>query len=96
MSKPYDFTSPLITENGLKKVAEIIKANFATIDKVDQAVAGVDLSGYVQKDGDKTLISPTDVTQIATNKTNIEDLQTRVGSIESDLDGLLTVLEEVV
>ncbi len=96
MSKPYIFDSPLITLNGMKEVASIIKANFATSEDVQQAITSVDLSGYVLKDGDKTLISPTDVTQITTNKTNIEDLQTRVGSIESDLDGLLTVLEEVV
>lgn len=42
----------------------------------------INLSDYVQKDGDKVLVSPTDVTQITTNKTNIASLQTTVSGLD--------------
>lgn len=44
MAKPYNFDSPIVTENGLKKVADIIKTNFATKEEIKEAVGGVDLS----------------------------------------------------
>lgn len=62
-------------------------------DFVDtQAKAHVDLSGYVQKDGNKVLVSPTDVTQITTNKTDIATINEKLGKIqeaeEADIDAL--------
>lgn len=62
-------------------------------DFVDtQAKAHVDLSGYVAKDGDKVLVSPTDVTQITTNKTDIATINDTLGKLteaeEADIDAL--------
>lgn len=62
-------------------------------DFVDtQAKAHVDLSNYVEKDGDKVLVSPTDVTQITTNKTSIESLQSTVAGKANSSD-LPTAIE---
>lgn len=62
-------------------------------DFVDtQAKAHVDLSNYVEKDGDKVLVSPTDVTQITTNKTDIATINDTLGKFqeaeEADIDAL--------
>lgn len=64
-------------------------------DFVDtQAKAHVDLSNYVEKDGDKVLVSPTDVTQITTNKTDIATINDTLGKFqeaeEADIDALFT------
>ena len=82
--------------NGTDWTDTSAKAHVDLSDYYDKGTIDSSLSNKVDKVSGKELVSTTDITQITTNKTNIEDLQTRVGSIESDLDGLLTVLEEVV
>lgn len=62
-------------------------------DFVDtQAKAHVDLSGYVVKDGNKVLVSPADVTQITTNKTDISTINDTLAKFqeaeEADIDAL--------
>ena len=62
-------------------------------DFVDtQAKAHVDLSGYVVKDGNKVLVSPDDVTQITTNKTDISTINDTLAKFqeaeEADIDAL--------
>ena len=94
MAKPYDFESPIVTENGLKRVAEIIKTNYPDNDALQEAISNVDLSSV----NNQIQQLQTQVTQVTTKvgEVDISGLESRVSSIESDLDGLLTVLEEVV
>lgn len=68
MAKPYDFTSPILTEKSLERIAYDIDQKYATQVSVKEAIGGVDLSS----------------------------LETRVTSIEDDLDGLLVVMKEVI
>lgn len=82
MAKPYEFDSPIITENGLKRVAQIIKANYPTNDDLEQAIGDVDLSSVTS--------------QIQQLQTQISQVETRLSSIETDLDGLLEVMKRVV
>lgn len=106
MAKAYDYKSPLITENGLSHTAGIIKTNFVKKEDgkslvSDELIGQITtnknaLNNKVDKVEGSSLATSAQLTQIETNKNNISDLQTRVQSIETDLDGLLTVLEEVV
>lgn len=66
----------------------------------DKLSETVDLSNLVKKDGDKVLVSPSDVTQITTNKDNISSLQSDMEDVvktaditvaeDADIDGIFT------
>lgn len=44
MAKPYDFESPLATENTIRKVADIIKTNFTTKEEYNALAEKIDES----------------------------------------------------
>lgn len=106
MAKAYDFKSPIVTENGLSHTADIIKTNFVKKEDgkslvSDELIGQITtnkntLNNKVDKVEGSSLATSAQLTQIETNKSNIADLTGRLTSIESDFDGLLETLQQVV